>query len=48
MNMGVDKSRKNGGVAKVMDFVTIRYFIGRNDCLYALVFDKDGGRTDFS
>src|SRR5579864_2601399 len=46
MNVGIDQSRKDGGLAEVMDLVSIQYLIRGNDCLNPLFVDKDSCWTD--
>ena len=46
MNVGIDQSREDGGVAEIIRFVTIRYGMGGNDRLDPLSFDENGRGTD--
>src|ERR1700692_730530 len=46
MNMGIHKSRQDGGFAAVMDFLAVWYLIRRNDRLNLLSFHKDGRWAD--
>jgi hypothetical protein len=48
MHVGIDEPWKNGGIAEVMDFVTVgRYLIERNNGLDSLSFHQYGRRADF-
>jgi hypothetical protein len=46
MNVGIDQPRKDGRLAEVMNLVSIRYLIGRDDRLNPLSVDKNSSRTD--
>jgi hypothetical protein len=47
MHVGIDKPRKNGVFAEIMNFVTLgRYLIGGHNSLDLLSFNQYGSRAD--